>query len=129
VTHVAQINVATLRAPVDDPATPNGVMVRAELAGVPVACGAIRVLEGRRAEVKRMFVDPATHGLKIGAAVLDRLEAEARALGVSELVPETGIRQHAAIGLYERCGYEPTALWGEYLRSPETSRCYRQALG
>jgi putative acetyltransferase len=78
--------------------------------------------------VKRMFVDPATRGHKIGAAVLDRLEAEARGLGVSELVLETGIRQHAAIGLYERAGFAPTPLWGEYLRSAETSRCYRKPL-
>jgi GNAT superfamily N-acetyltransferase len=108
---------------------PNGVMVRADLEGVPVGCGAIRVLEdGQRAEVKRMFVDPATRGQKIGAAVLERLESEARRLGVSELVLETGIRQHAAIGLYERAGFEPTPLWGEYLRSRETSRCYRKPL-
>lgn len=107
---------------------PKGVMVRAELAGTPVACGAIRVLDDERAEVKRMFVDPATRGLKIGAAVLDRLEAEARALGVSRLVLETGTRQLAAIGLYLKAGFEPIPLWGEYLRSPDTSRCYGKAL-
>jgi putative acetyltransferase len=108
---------------------PNGVMVRADLDGEPVACGAIRVVDGRRAEVKRMFVDPALRGLGIGAAVLDRLEAEARLLGAVELVLETGIRQHAAIALYEQAGFEPAPLWGEYLRSPETSLCYRKPLG
>ena len=107
---------------------PNGVMVRADLAGTPVGCGAIRVLDETRAEVKRMYVDPSTRGLKIGAAVLDRLEAEARELGIAELVLETGTRQLAAIGLYEKADYEPTPLWGEYLRSPETSRCYRKPL-
>jgi GNAT superfamily N-acetyltransferase len=107
---------------------PNGVMVRAELAGVPVACGAIRVLDEERAEVKRMYVDPSTRGLKIGAAVLQRLEAEARRLGATELVLETGTRQLAAIGLYEKSGFEPTPLWGEYLNSPGTSLCYRKSL-
>jgi GNAT superfamily N-acetyltransferase len=107
---------------------PNGVMLRAALDGVPVACGAIRVLDEGRAEVKRMYVDPSTRGLRIGAAVLDRLEAEARDLGVSELVLETGARQIAAMGLYEKAGFEPTPLWGEYLESAETSLCFRKLL-
>ena len=34
----------------------------------------------------------------------------------------------SAIGLYERFGYTPAPLWGEYLSSPETSRCYRKTL-
>lgn len=107
---------------------PKGIMVRAELGGADVGCGAVRVLDDARAEIKRMFVAPSMRGLKIGAAVLDRLEAEARGLGVSELVLETGVRQLAAIGLYEKAGFEPTPLWGEYLRSPDTSRCYRKPL-
>lgn len=108
---------------------PNGVMVRADLAGTSVGCGAIRVLDATRAEVKRMYVDPSTRGLKIGAAVLDRLEAEARELAITELVLETGTRQLAAIALYEKAGYETTPLWGEYLRSPHTSLCFRKPLG
>ena len=103
---------------------PNGVMVRADLGGTPVGCGAIRVLDATRAEVKRMYVDPSTRGLKVGAAMLDWLEAEAREIGLAELVLETGTRQLAAIGLYEKAGYEPTPLWGEYLRSPDTSLCF-----
>ena len=107
---------------------PNGVMVRADLDGAPVGCGAIRVVDATRAEVKRMYVDPSTRGLKVGAAVLDRLEAEARGLGMSELVLETGTRQLAAIGLYEKAGYERIPLWGEYRRSPDTSICYGRTL-
>jgi putative acetyltransferase len=103
-------------------------MVRADLADAPVGCGAIRVLDETRAEVKRMYVSPSTRGLKIGAAILHRLEQEARRLGMAELVLETGTRQLAAIGLYEKAGFEPTPLWGEYLTSPETSLCYRKLL-
>jgi len=107
---------------------PVGVMVRATLDGRPVACGAIRMLDERTGELKRMFVDPDVRGLKLGAAILDALECEAAELGAQELCLETGSRQTAAIGLYEKAGYAPTPLWGEYLRSPETSRCYRKAL-
>ena len=107
---------------------PAGVMVRATLDGTPVACGALRMLDERTGELKRMYVDPAVRGLKLGAAILDALEHEAAALGARELCLETGSRQTAAIGLYEKAGYVPTPLWGEYLRSPETSRCYRKVL-
>ncbi|MFN0156393.1 MAG: GNAT family N-acetyltransferase [Gaiella sp.] len=107
---------------------PSGAMVRAMLDGVPVGCGAIRSLSGNRAEVKRMFVDTGKRGLKLGAAILDQLEQEAVALGATELVLETGIRQQAAIGLYERAGFERIPLWGEYLDSPETSVCYGKQL-
>ena len=37
---------------------PAGVMVRATLDGHPIACGAIRLLDERTGELKRMFVDP-----------------------------------------------------------------------
>jgi GNAT superfamily N-acetyltransferase len=107
---------------------PVGVMVRATLDGRPIACGAIRMLDARTGELKRMYVDPEARGLKLGAAILDSLEHEAASLGVEELCLETGSRQTAAIALYEKAGYAPTALWGEYLRSPETSRCYRKSL-
>ena len=107
---------------------PAGVMVRATLDGQPVACGALRRLDGRTGELKRMFVDPDVRGLKLGAAILDSLEREAAELGIEELCLETGSRQTAAIGLYEKAGYAPTPLWGEYVSSPETSRCYRKVL-
>lgn len=107
---------------------PAGVMVRLILDGQPVGCGAIRRLDGRVGELKRMFVDQTIRGQKLGAAILDALEHEALALGLEELCLETGTRQHAAIALYEKAGYAPTPLWGEYLRSPETSLCYRKVL-
>lgn len=107
---------------------PAGAMVRATLGGRPVGCGALRMLDERTGELKRMYVDPDARGLKLGAAILDALEHEAIQLGAEELCLETGSRQLAAISLYENAGYRPTPLWGEYLRSPETSRCYRKTL-
>lgn len=105
-----------------------GAIVRADLGGAPVGCGAVRKVDDRTGELKRMYVDPAVRGSKVGAAVLDQLEQQAERLGLSEVVLETGIHQHAAIGLYESSGYEPAPLWGEYTASPETSRAYRKRL-
>jgi GNAT superfamily N-acetyltransferase len=111
-----------------DVAPGRGAFVVARLDGRAVACGAVRLLDAATAEVKRMFVDPAHRGLKLGAAVLTELEAEARALGAKQLVLETGERQRAAVGLYESFGFAPVPCWGEYAASAVTSRCYAKLL-
>ena len=53
----------------------------AHLDGVAVGCGAYRMIEPDTAEIKRMFVDPEVRGAKVGAALLDTLEAAAVADG------------------------------------------------
>lgn len=86
--------------------------------GRVVGCGALVVGEDGEAELKRMFVDPATRGLKIGRDLLARIEAEARSLGARVVRLETGIHQPEAIGLYRRSGYEDCGPFGDYRPDP-----------
>jgi putative acetyltransferase len=97
-------------------------------AGVPVGCGALRLLDAETAELKRMYVDPAVRGTGLGRRLVNALEAEARALGVWRLVLETGVRQVAALALYRATGFRPIPLYGEYCLSPETSVCLGKEL-
>lgn len=99
-----------------------GVFLVARVEGRPVGCGAIRLLDGGDAEVKRMWVDPAVRGQGVAKAVLTRLQDEALELGVTRLVLETGIFQTEALGLYRSSGFESVECWGEYAPSP-TSLC------
>jgi len=99
-----------------------GVFLVARLEGRPVGCGAIRLLDGGSAEVKRMWVDPAVRGQGVARAVLTRLQDRALELGATRLVLETGIYQTEAIGLYRSGGFEIVDCWGEYAGSP-TSLC------
>lgn len=96
--------------------------------GRPIGCGAVRRLDERTGELKRMYVAPAARGTGLGRRLVEALEAEARALGMRRLVLETGTRQHAAIALYRATGFEPIPLYGEYLQSPETSVCLGKEL-
>ena len=105
-----------------------GRMVRARLDGRLVGCGAVRRIEPRVGELKRMFVDPDVRGQRLGAALLDQLELRATRLGLTQVKLETGPRQAAARTLYERSGYERCPAWGEYLDSPATSMCYAKSL-
>lgn len=104
-----------------------GTFVVARLDGTAVGCGAIRRLDEMTVEVKRMFVEPEMRGRGVAKQVLDRLEGDARAMGVSRLVLETGIHQAEAIGLYRRAGFMPVDCWGEYANAP-TSVCFEKTI-
>jgi putative acetyltransferase len=92
-----------------------------------IACGAIRLLDVRTAEAKRMYVEPDHRGRGVGWAVLASLEASARQLGAQRVVLETGVHQDAAISLYRRAGFTQIDCWGEYASSP-TSICFEKNL-
>jgi GNAT superfamily N-acetyltransferase len=92
--------------------------VIARRTGTPVGCGAMRMLEAGTAEIKRMYVAHDARGAGVGACLLSALESEARALGATRIVLETGPRQPAALGLYRRAGYVEIPPFGEYVGSP-----------
>lgn len=73
--------------------------------GVPVGCAALRVDPAGYGEVKRMYVDPAARGHRIGDRLLARLEEQARIEGLTALLLESGIHQHEALALYRKAGF------------------------
>jgi putative acetyltransferase len=95
-----------------------GAFVIALSAGLPIGCGAVRRIGESRGELKRMYVAPLERGRGVGRLLLERLETEARRLGLSRLFLETGIRQAAAMALYERAGFRPADPFGDYVGSP-----------
>lgn len=106
----------------------DGAFMIAHLDDMPVGCGAVRRLDEATAEIKRMYVDPSVRGRGIGRALVEALEREARVLGVTRIVLETGTRLAPAIKLYEAMGYTRIPLFGEYLSSPNTSLCLGKSL-
>ncbi len=82
---------------------------------------AVRLMPGEPAtggapygEVKRMYVDPAARGRRLGAALLQRLEQQLREEDVALALLETGAEQHAAVRLYEAAGYARRGPFGGY---------------
>ncbi len=65
-------------------------------------------------EVKRMYVDPAQRGHRLGARLLGALEDAMRAEGLRQALLETGVHQPEALALYERCGYTLRGPFGGY---------------
>ncbi len=82
---------------------------------------------GDTAELKRMFVHPEGRGRGLGAALLVRIEADAAARGIRELVLETGPLHAAALALYRRQGYREIPQFGQYI-GEEFSVCFAKSL-
>ena len=106
----------------------SGAFLVAYLDDAAVGCGAVRRLDHATAEIKRMYVAPSVRGQGVGRALVEALEREARLLGVTAVVLETGTRLAPAIKLYEAMGYARIPLFGEYLLSPDTSLCFGKSL-
>ena len=95
--------------------------------GHPAGCGALRRLSDTSAEVKRMYVEPASRGSGVATALLRALEAAARNRGWTTLRLETGLAQPDAIRFYEREGYREIPLFGPYVGA-DLSVCYGRLL-
>src|SRR5689334_21581971 len=55
----------------------------------PVGCGGVRLLDGHRAEVKHLWLDPSTRGRGWGRTLLIELEARAVGLGARVILLDT----------------------------------------
>jgi GNAT superfamily N-acetyltransferase len=70
-----------------------------------IACGGLRQLDARTAEVKRMYVAPEHRRHGHARRLLAELEDAARALGYARVRLDTGPLQPEAAALYAASGY------------------------
>lgn len=96
---------------------PDVTLFVARLNGRAVACGAYLLEGDGTAEIKSMFVAPEARGRGIGRRVLDAIEAAVRGR-VSALRLETGVKQLAAMRLYETAGFRRRGPFGNYCDDP-----------
>ncbi|MFF9125474.1 GNAT family N-acetyltransferase [Streptomyces sp. NPDC014889] len=92
-----------------------------------VGCCAVQPIGSETWELKRMFVSPAVRGTGVADLLLTEAEQLALELGGRTLRLETGVRQPAAIRLYERTGYRKIANYAPHDQDP-LSVCYEKAL-
>jgi GNAT superfamily N-acetyltransferase len=74
-----------------------------------------------------MYVLPESRGSGLGRLLLEALEREARRLGYTGIVLETGDKQPEALGLYVSAGYGPIPCYGVYA-TRALSRCFEKQL-
>ena len=95
--------------------------------GDAVGCGAIKMFDKEKAEIKRMFVLPEARGNMIASRVLKELEEWSKELGYNKCILETGESFKDAIGLYNKTGYEISKNYGQYL-GIKSSVCFSKSL-
>lgn len=84
-------------------------------------------VDGRRAELTRMYVDAGARGAGIASALIERIETDAAARGLREIVLEAGRLQHPALALYAKHGYRRVERFGRYVGEP-SSVCMAKSL-
>jgi GNAT superfamily N-acetyltransferase len=90
----------------EDVTPPAGRWLVAYRAGKPVGCAALKRLDDRTAEIKRVYVAPEARGTGVARALLARLERSAHEIGYTRLRMDTGARQPASVALFGSVGYE-----------------------
>jgi putative acetyltransferase len=105
------------------------VLVARDEAGKPVGMASLKDHGGGLGEVKRMYAFPQVRGARVGARLLERIEALAREKSIARLVLETGEAPgfEPAWRVYERGGF---SVCGAVLDYPDSgfSRFYEKKL-
>lgn len=84
---------------------PEGRLYLALWDGEAAGCIALRKLDNRRCEMKRLYVRPAFRGHKIGDALVDRVIQDAKAIGYRYMLLDTLPFLEAAIRMYQKRGF------------------------
>lgn len=92
---------------------------------IPAGCGAIKEFSIDTMEVKRMFVPVKLRGRGIASQVLSELEKWTLELNYTKCILETGKRQHEAIALYKKRGYNIIPNYCQY-ENVENSVCFEK---
>ena len=85
---------------------PRGALLLGRIDGRPRGCVALRDLGASRAEMKRLYVQPAARGHGLGRALVVEVVARARIAGHAAVRLDTIRSEHdAAIALYRELGF------------------------
>jgi len=98
--------------------------------GTIVACGALRLLWRDLGEVRSLAVKPEAHGRGLGAALVDAVVSDARAMGLPRIIALT-----REVAFFGRCGFHaqaresiPRKVWTDCVRCPKRHACDEVAM-
>ena len=90
---------------------PRGRLLLAERGGSAAGCVALRPLDARTAEMKRLFLRPSARGTGLGRRLAQAVIAEAASAGYDSLRLDTLPSMGAAIAMYRALGFHEIAAY------------------
>jgi putative acetyltransferase len=90
---------------------PRGRLLLAERGGSAAGCVALRPLDARTAEMKRLFLRPSARGTGLGRRLAQAVIAEAASAGYDFLRLDTLPSMGAAIAMYRALGFREIAAY------------------
>lgn len=91
----------------------SGSFMIARLHGRAIGCGALKRIDDRTGEIKRMWIAPDTRGLGLARRLLEALENQARQSGMTRVVLDTNRSLAEAQALYRKAGYRDTERYND----------------
>jgi len=86
-------------------APPHGRLLLATDEGISAGCVALRPIDSKTCEMKRLFVRPERQGLGLGRMLAARVIIEARTIGYATILLDTLPSMQSALRLYEKLGF------------------------
>jgi ribosomal protein S18 acetylase RimI-like enzyme len=86
-------------------APPDGSLFLAFMDGQVAGCVALRKLEGRICEMKRLYVRPSCRGRGLGELLIREIVEQGRAMGYVRMRLDTAPSMQTAQGIYTRFGF------------------------
>ncbi len=104
-----------------------GCRVVAYVNGRAAGCGAWKQVDGRTAEVKRIYIEPEFRRQGVATAVIGAVERDMAAHGYTRAILETAPMTGDSASLYLRLGYREIAYYGSPAGA-ENCRCFEKDL-
>ena len=96
------MNIAVIYMP------PGGALLLAKQDGIPAGCVGLRKIDGRRCEMKRLYVRPKFRGKGFGKALCRKIILKGRQIGYREMLLDTLSTMVDAQALYRAHGFRQT---------------------
>jgi putative acetyltransferase len=106
-------------------AAPRGVLLLAEIEGLPCGCAAVRPLEEDICELKRVYVRTAYRGAGLGRLLTETALQAARDMGYARIRLDTLPQMAQAQRLYESLGFREI---GAYYGNPAPGQRFMEAI-